>query len=85
MVNVYYNEPTFDVDYTTNKSTPITANNRTTPVSDSDKHFEVEMQQWMNKKGSKFFFCGFFFSNIYHAGYYNQLLYFSFLNLILLI
>jgi len=60
MVNVYYNEPTFDIDYTTNNSTPITTNNRTTPASDSDKHFEVEMQQWMNKRSSEFVSVKFF-------------------------
>ena len=31
-------------------ATPITTNNQTTTPSDSDKHFEVEMQQWKNKK-----------------------------------
>ena len=52
MVNVYYNEPGNDFNYSTTHSTPITGNNRMTPVSDSNKHFEVEMQQWI-KTNSK--------------------------------
>ena len=52
MVNVYYNEPGNDFNYSTTHSTPITGNNQMTPVSDSNKHFEVEMQQWI-KTNSK--------------------------------
>ena len=55
MVNVYYNEPTNDVSYSESHSTPKTTNNTRTPVSNSDKHFEVEMQQWMSKRSSKCF------------------------------
>ena len=54
MVNVYYNEPGNDVGHLTIDATPITTNNQMTPLSDSDKHFEVEMQQWMSKKSSEF-------------------------------
>ena len=68
MVNVYYNEPDNDVAHTTKDDTPVTTNNQTTPLS--DKHFEVELQQWMNKKNSEFFIFSFAKQNLYYLIYF---------------